>query len=344
MTFVERLWFGAGPADRAARLLLAPVSAGYRFAMMTRNALFDRGVLGVQAVALPTLSVGNLTVGGTGKTPMAAWFVTALRALHAHPAVVLRGYGGDEAAVHRHENPAIAVIEDADRVRGIARAKAEGCDVAVLDDAFQHRRAARDEDVVLISADRWSEPIRTLPSGPWRESLAGLRRASLVVVTHKAAPFERASALAARLGPLTSKGRHAVAWLALADLREVNGERTLAAEQLRGERTFAFAGVADPTAFEAQLRSLGARVEMMRFPDHHAYSTTEIADLVARGGDAKYVVCTLKDAVKLQDRWPRQGPALWYFSQRVEVEQGRDVIDEMLRRLLRARPTPDAAG
>jgi tetraacyldisaccharide 4'-kinase len=346
MTLADRVWYGNDGVGRAARAVLAPLSAAYRAGAALRNALFDRGLLAQHAVALPSVSVGNLSVGGTGKTPVAAWLSAQLAARGARPALVLRGYGGDEVAVHQELNPAVPVIVDANRVRGIARARERGCDVAVLDDAFQHRGAARAEDVVLISADRWSEPARTLPAGPYREPVSALRRATLVIVTRKAVPAEEARELCSRLAPGGDAGRGAVVALRLEAAREVHGERAVPLERLRGERLLVVAGVGDPHALHAQLRALDAHIDLLRFADHRHYSRADVRRIVDRAASSDRVLCTLKDAVKLRELWPRQAPLLWYFSLRVEVEHGMPLIDDLLGRLLGARrlTTSMAAG
>ncbi len=342
----DRVWFGEGRGARVARVGLAPAATAYRVVMAVRNTLFDRGFLVQRRVDLPTVCVGNLSVGGTGKTPIAAWVAGALRARDANPAIVLRGYGADETAVHRQLNPTIPIVVSGDRVRGVARAHAAGADIAVLDDGFQHRRAARDEDIVLVSADRWREPIRLLPAGPWREPIVSLRRATLVVVTRKAAAAGDAAVLAERLASLTRTGAGAVIALRLGVLCEVHGMRRLAVERLRGERVLLVAGVGDPQALARQVEAAGAVSEPEWFPDHHQYTATEIKRLASRAEAVDRVVCTLKDAVKLGDLWPRQAPGLWYFSQRVEVERGSELIDALLDRLLDARrlTTPITAG
>lgn len=186
MSLIERLWAGDDGMAAAVRVALAPAAAMYGAVVAARNARFDRGT-GVLPVACPAISVGNLTVGGTGKTPVAAWCARALQAAGARPAIVLRGYGDDEWRVHALLTPGVVVVRDADRVRGIATAAAAGADCVVLDDAFQHRRAARVTDLVLLSADAWTSHVRLLPAGPYREPLRALRRASLVVITVKAA-------------------------------------------------------------------------------------------------------------------------------------------------------------
>src|SRR5690349_9281590 len=185
--FVERVWFGDDLVARAARVVLAPTEAVYRLAVGVRETLFDAGVFASQDPALPTLSVGNVSVGGTGKTPIAAWIAAELVNRAARPAIVLRGYGEDEPLVHSRLNPSVPVIVSSDRAAGVAAARAAGASVAVLDDAFQHRQVSRAADLVLVSADRWSRSHHLLPAGPLREPLAALRRATIIVVTCKAA-------------------------------------------------------------------------------------------------------------------------------------------------------------
>src|SRR5947209_12496985 len=124
--FVERVWFGDDAIARAARMVLAPSEALYRIAVGVRETLFDVGLLASREPALPTLSVGNVTVGGTGKTPVAAWIASELINRGERPAIVLRGYGEDEPLVHARLNPNIPVVVSADRVAGIAQARERG--------------------------------------------------------------------------------------------------------------------------------------------------------------------------------------------------------------------------
>ena len=193
---VECLWYGIGYLQGGVRGLLLPQAALYRSAVALRNGLYDNGILRVEQPSLPVLSVGNLTAGGSGKTPFAAWLAARLLAAGAKPAVVLRGYGGDEELVHRELNPGVVVVTGAERVLGVSRALGLGCDVVVLDDGFQHRRLGRLADLVLLSSERWQEPQRLLPAGPWREPLRALERAALLVVSRRTRPREEAEALA----------------------------------------------------------------------------------------------------------------------------------------------------
>jgi tetraacyldisaccharide 4'-kinase len=334
----ERLWYGDALGERVARGALAPLGAAFGAVARGRGALYDRGLLEAHRLALPSVSVGNLSVGGTGKTPVAAWAVERLAALGARPAVVLRGYGGDETLVHAALNPGVLVVADADRVRGVARAAALGATAAVLDDAFQHRRARRDADVVLVSADRWTAHAPALlPAGPLREPLAALRRATVAVITYKAADAARVAAVARALAEQAPGVPQAVVRLATAELRRWGSGERRAPASLAGEAVLAVSAIGDPAAFEAQLAGHGARVRARRFRDHHAFTAAEAAALAAEGaaGGGAGVVCTLKDAVKLGPVWPRGARALWYVSQRVMVESGADELERAVGAALR---------
>src|SRR5215203_5981946 len=177
MSALERLWYGESPGARLGRAALWPAEQIYAAAVRLRGAMYGHGLLEVTNAPVPVLAVGNVSVGGTGKTPIAAWAVAQLRERGGRPAVVLRGYGGDEPLVHRALNPDALVVCDPDRVRGARTAHAEGADCVVLDDAFQHRRLARTADWVLVSAERFERTGRLLPAGPLRESWRELERA-----------------------------------------------------------------------------------------------------------------------------------------------------------------------
>jgi tetraacyldisaccharide 4'-kinase len=320
-----------------ARGLLAPASWLYRGATILRNSLYDRGTLPIERSAIPAVSVGNLAVGGTGKTPVAAWIAAELKNRGARPAVVLRGYGDDEPHVHSLLNPDVAVFMNADRVAGVNEAARAGADVAVLDDAFQHRRIARVEDIVLVSADRWGAPVRLLPSGPWRESPGALARASFLMVTRKAVSADDARSLLQQLLPLTRTRCGAVAELALTELRDAVTGATRALSEMRGTRLLVIAGIGDPASLASQLRRTGAELEMRVFPDHHSYDSTDIARLADEARAFDHTVCTLKDAVKLGPQWPRQAPTLWYVSLRCGIESGTADVSAMFDRVLAAR-------
>jgi tetraacyldisaccharide 4'-kinase len=151
----DDLWYGESVPARLARGALAPASLLYRGVIACRNRLYDTGRITSHPAPIPVISVGNLTVGGTGKTPFSAFLVKRLVPRGMTPAIVMRGYGDDEWLVHGRLNPGVLLYASPDRVAGIERAALAGADVVVLDDAFQHRRARRDLDIVLVSGDRW---------------------------------------------------------------------------------------------------------------------------------------------------------------------------------------------
>jgi tetraacyldisaccharide 4'-kinase len=341
--WVHALWEGEGVGARVARAALLPAELLFNAVTAVRSSLYASGALATRPTAVPAVSVGNLTVGGTGKTPLAAALARRLHDLGARPAIVLRGYGEDEPLVHRVLNPDVPVIVSPDRVAGTAQARQHGCDVAVLDDAFQHRRASRVADVVVISADGWHDTRRhLLPAGPWRERLSAARRASIAVIARKAASRERAedvSQVVARVARVPT----AIVHLDAAELREVGGTSMLPAASLAGRSVLAITGIGDPGAFHAQLTARGATVEPVAFRDHHRFSIDDAVALARRGATYDLVVCTLKDAVKLGALWP--GPArLWYVSQRVDVELGADALDTVLKTALHARSASTPPG
>jgi tetraacyldisaccharide 4'-kinase len=216
----------------------------------------------------------------------------------------------------------------------------------VLDDGFQHRRARRDLDLVLVAAEQGTAR-RRLPAGPLRESARALRRADALLITRKSATLAEAEAVAERWSRAAPGIAVAVIHLAPGGLRPVTaddggvGPSATAAEAsasaagspvpaLHGQRVLAVSAIGAPEAFEQQLRAAGADVEGARYADHHPFSAADIAALVRRGEGAGLVVCTLKDAVKLGAHWPRQGPPLWYLSQAVNVERGAEALRGLL--------------
>jgi len=327
---IHRVWQSSSPAARLMRAGLMPASWVYEAAIAARSLAYDRGWRRSQPLALPAVSVGNLTVGGTGKTPVSAFIAARLQALGMKPAIVMRGYGSDESLVHTRLNPEIPVVLAANRVRGVAEARLIGRNVAVLDDAFQHRRAQRDADVVLLAADLGGA-VRLLPTS--------LARASRIVVTRKSASLACARDLLAQARRFAPGKGGAIVHLAPDGLVGWLSGEVLALEAIRSKTVLAIAAIGDPRSFSAQLAELGARVELAAERDHHAYSAEDAVALARRADGADFVICTLKDAVKLGPLWPRKAPSLWYLSQRVVVESGAAELDHILAALAVAKPT-----
>ena len=170
--------------------LTVPASWLYRFAINVRNARFDRGV-GVVTLDRPVISVGNLTTGGVGKTPMVMWIAELLRRHDYRPVIGMRGYGArrgersDEEAEYLDRLDDVAVVAEPDRAAALSTFLEDHreVDCAILDDGFQHRRIARQLDLVLIDASRRTLTDRFLPAGHLREPIANLQRADAVIVT-----------------------------------------------------------------------------------------------------------------------------------------------------------------
>lgn len=333
----DHVWYGDDAGARLGRALLWPIALAYSGVVAIRGRLYDTGTFASVDLALPTVSIGNLTVGGTGKTPAAAWFAARLVERGAKPAIVMRGYGSDEPLVHREVNPQIPVVIAGDRVDGVARARALGADVAVLDDAFQHRRARRDADVVLINADRWRMPARPIPAGPWREPLSALSRAAMVIVTRRIVPPAAVAPVVAELGRTRADLPVAVASLALGELHRVGSYETRPLAAVRGERVYLVAGIGDPLTLVSQLTAEGALVTLHAFADHHRFTDDDVSAVQRGAARASMVLCTLKDAVKLGPLWPRAALSLWYVSQQFALESGQGTVESLLALLLAAR-------
>jgi tetraacyldisaccharide 4'-kinase len=279
----------------------------YAAAMALRNRRFDRGERVVD-VGRPVISVGNLTVGGTGKTPTVQWIVGVL-VEHGHrPVVALRGYGAgrrqpsDEAMEHERMLPGVPVLADPDRVGAIGTLLRgdSSRDVVVLDDGFQHRFVARQLDLVLIDARRPLDAERVLPAGRLREPLAALRRATDVLVTHASGVDE---VLRQRIHAL--HGRDPVAWCrhAWSGLDRFDGEgmSALGVEALDGLRVVTRLGLAAAGGVRNQIVEAGAHIVAdVAARDHAHGGAGEMRRLEAACRDADAMLVTAKDWVTLQ--------------------------------------------
>ncbi len=317
----------------------------YSWAVQCRNRRYDRG--GVERLEVPVVSVGNLTLGGTGKTPTVAWLAEWFQRQGRRPAIVSRGYRSgsqawnDEALELAQRLPNIPQVQNPDRIVASRQAIARfGCDIILLDDGFQHRRLGRDLDLVLLDA---TEPFgfeHVFPRGTLREPLSGLSRAEVVVLS-------RANLLTA---PQRSSIRQRVAqlaptaqWLEIAQTPThfLNSSRQKQAlDVLRGPPLAAFCGIGNPSGFQQMLQSSGFDVAVFRtFPDHHPFSTEDTESIArsAAAAGAEAVVCTHKDLVKFeQDRL--NGIPFWALVIETEVLSGQEQLLELLRSLLEARP------
>lgn len=308
-----------GVVATALRGLLSLAEGPYRLGVWWRNRRYDRVESMVQRVEVPVVSVGNLTLGGTGKTPMVKWIARCLREEGVRVALVSRGYGSDdggpndEALELEQSLPDVPHLQNPDRVAAARIAIEElASQVLVLDDGFQHRRLGRDLDVVLLDATAPFGYGRVFPRGALREPVSALSRADIVCLTRadlitadqRDAIHERVRALA----PDAAWCESVTHPMWLTGVPDNPAELPIEApiESLRGERIAAFCGIGNPTAFRSMLESLGAEVvAFTEFADHHAYTRRDI-EAIERSAvehDAGLIVCTHKDLVKVGVGW-----------------------------------------
>jgi tetraacyldisaccharide 4'-kinase len=318
------------------------VSIPYGLAVAVRNRLFDRGWKTVHRAAVPVISVGNLTLGGTGKTPCVEYVAGFLRDEGYLVGILSRGYGSeagpnDEALVLEENLPDVPHLQGADRVT-LANVAVEELEreVIVLDDGFQHRRLARNLDVVLIDATNpWGHGY-LFPRGLLRESPRGLKRAGVVVLTRcdqaSEASRQAIRERVARINPGVPvvETAHQPTELVASD------QGTESLDLLRSRPVAALCGIGNPEAFRRTLTDCGATVIDFRvYPDHHAYSRADVDALREWAGrqpaDA-VLVTTQKDLVKLR-LTDLAGRPLWALRVRLQAltSGGMDALDERLR-------------
>lgn len=331
--FVRWLWRD-GLGARVVRAPFVPVALAYDGVMRLRTLAYRRGMVRTRRLPLPTIAVGNLSVGGTGKTPVAAWIAAHCASLGKKPGILLRGYGGDEAFVHARLVPEAIVVADADRAAGARAAEARGAEVLILDDAYQLLGVERELNIAIVSAESLDESPWPLPAGPWREHWGALERADLVLVTRREAPPAAARALADRLMTERPRTPVALASLALSALEGMRTGTSVPFAALAGRRVVAACGIADPQSFRRQLEATGASVQLVAFQDHHTYRRRDVTWLarVAAGGD--YVVVTEKDAVKLRARWPGSVPEPLVAALEVRWDRNGQALEGAVARLL----------
>lgn len=304
----ELVWGRGGALGSVLRPALWLASKVYRGAIGVRNARYDRGDT-VRRLDVPVISVGNITTGGTGKTPMVIDLVNRLRAMGCEPAVVSRGYKaapnqlGDELWLVQRAASGTVCVANPDRVAGAKQARKAGADVIVLDDGFQHRRIARDLDIVLVDATRPFGGGHLLPRGHLREPLPSLARADLLVITRAdQVEAERLSELETRLVALSQHKPCVCARHAPAPLQMLSGETASAVNSDDLNSVYLLSGIGHHDAFRQTVDRIGLSVcGHDRFGDHHPYTAEDVHAVCGRARDAgaDAVLTTAKDAVKL---------------------------------------------
>jgi len=315
--------------------LLLPFSAGFRLGVALRHAGYKRGWFKTRRLARPVVSVGNLTVGGTGKTPLVACVAKILLRRGWKPSILTRGYGrrskaemivlapgagrraeaqeiGDEPALLAHMLPEIPLIICADRFGGGQAAEDRFLvDAHILDDGFQHLALARDVDLLALDATQRISDWQLLPAGRQREPLCALRRVQIVVLTRTdSADPQPLEELVLKVHPGAKVFRSRTKLLGWTDA--LSGE-AIFIEEIRAQKVTAFCGIGNPQAFFTDVRRWGfSLLAEDAFPDHHVYTGEEMQQLVARArqNGAAALLTTQKDAVKFSGDWTPQLPIL----------------------------------
>ena len=306
------------PVDRLLFALLWPCSLLYAATMRLRAVLYLAGAIPSRCLPKPVISVGNIVVGGTGKTPMTAWIAAYLMGKGKRVAVLTRGYGGrleGEVAVvadgsHRLLEPAdagdepclladmlpgLVVVMGSDRFRaGTLAMERFNPDIFILDDGFQHLKLRRDLDIVLLDAAKPRGNSHTFPAGLLREPFGAIARASMVVFTRSAGREQPDLLLPA--GMTICRSYHS-----LTGFTSFPGGEIRRFSELHGLKGLAFAGIANPDAFFASLEEQGLTLAAtLSFPDHSDYGEEECAALakLRRACGADYLITTAKDGIK----------------------------------------------
>jgi tetraacyldisaccharide 4'-kinase len=327
-----------------ARGVLRVAEVPYTIAVTVRNWRYDRGAADVQRVDVPIITVGNLTLGGTGKTPMVKWLAQRFQTAGLRVAIVSRGYG---AAEGKHNDEALELaqalrnvphIQNRDRVAAARQAIREfNAQLILLDDGYQHRRLGRDLDIVLLDA---LEPFgfeHVFPRGTLREPLAGLTRAQVVCLSRAdAISQDDRDAIRKRVAQIAPKAAWCEAAHAASKITNSRGE-SQPLDYLARHRVAAFCGIGNPAGFRHTLSAAGCEpVAWSEFPDHHAFTAADQSELIAMAENSKadMIVCTQKDLVKL----PQQdlgGVPLWAVAIEMKFLRGQEALEQKLEDVLR---------
>ena len=340
-----------GVAGFLARTLLGVAEVPYRAVVGARNRRYDRSHAEIVSVDVPVISVGNLTLGGTGKTPMVAWLARWFRKQGIRVAIVSRGYRADqdgqndEARELEQLLPDVPHLQNPDRVAAAQVAIQElEAQVIILDDGFQHRRLARDLDIVLLDA---SEPFghgHVFPRGLLREPIAGLARADCIALT-RSDMIEETSIN--RIRNAVGKQRAASGdWLELIhrphQLMAFSG-LTASLESLQGKQLAAFCGIGNPEGFRHTLTTCGWTTPLKTFPDHHNYTADDLQELRTWVNNMQprcdALLCTHKDLVKIGvDQLA--GTPVWAVTIQIQIENGEDTLVARLQKFCKQAESP----
>lgn len=335
---------------------LAPLSWLASAVVRVRNWAFDRGIRKSQEPPLPVISVGNITLGGTNKTPFVEMVTKGLLSKGLTAGIVSRGYGGstddpvvfrsgrarrdkvgDEPLLLSNRLPSVFVAVSRDRLGDIKALKAKGVQIVVADDGFQHRKLGRDVDIVLVDAACPFGNGRLAPGGILREPLNSLKRAHIIVITKVDQVSPKALAeLEGRLLRIVPRSRLFRSYLRIKKWCLWDGRSFKEVPRPQGKKMVAFSAIGSPQSFMESLREQQVSViEEVRFKDHHRYGSHDLASVtaLARSCGAEGVVCTEKDVYNLPPRWIPPFPLMVPFLETEVDEDGRfwDLMTDTLR-------------
>jgi len=330
-----------GVASSLLRGGLSLLSVPYRAGVFLRNKSFDLGLRRVSRAEAPVISVGNVTAGGTGKTPFVAYLANWFRERGAKVVLLSRGYRAlegevnDEKLVLDQQCPGVAHLQNPDRVRSAeAACRDHSAEVIILDDGFQHRRLHRDLNIVLIDAlNPWGYG-HLLPRGLMREPLSALRRADVVVMTRadQCSSDQRRHLVA----ELKNAGVRQWVEVAFAPTQFINGNaKTCDINTFESQTVAAFCGIGNPSGFRKTLKDVGYEPAFFEvFPDHHHYTTQDLETLTQHpiADSVQILLTTQKDLVKLQADDVRDIP-IWAVEIGVRVLEGKDILDRRLQQI-----------
>ncbi|MBN2281442.1 MAG: tetraacyldisaccharide 4'-kinase [Candidatus Marinimicrobia bacterium] len=329
------------------RKLLRPIAGFYGGMTSFRNYLYDIGLKSVIEPDIPVISVGNITAGGTGKTPFTIALANQLVKKDFKPAIITRGYkrksrgqlivsegqgpmtsaiaSGDEPFVMAHKTRGVVIIADKNRVHAAKTARQKyNCDIIIADDAFQHRNLHRDVNIVLWDSYTAPEKEALLPKGRLRESFTGLNRADLIVLTRTENPnpnyirFFNHFRLKCYVSSTKVTGIK-------------NDEQDYDPELLNGRKLLAFCGLGNPQQFFDTVETLQpSELVTRKFSDHHRYSVKEIDELitVAKGHCCDFMVTTEKDKANIPEDYMSLKNLLFLS---IDFQIGEDLLQEILK-------------
>ena len=339
-------------------LLLHALSLAYLLIVQARLFLYTTGVFKINKLGCPVISVGNLTLGGTGKTPVVEYIARYFIDKGFKPVILSRGYGrssktsvaivsdgenillkpeeaGDEPYLLAENNPTVPVIVAKRRFQaGKAAIGKYKPDVVILDDGFQNLSLARDINIVLLNCINPLGNGHIFTAGPLRETVSSLKRANILLYTHfDEAPDNCYENLPIRKGILRLKTIHT-----FDKIVRVNDQKIISPEELNKKRVVLFCGIGEPDSFKRKIEQHGAKIGYYKcFPDHYVYKLNDLKSLheTAEKLNADFILTTQKDGVKIKGM-ATAFPLIWIVRMKIEVSKGEEKFQEALLSCVKA--------